>query len=192
MGAIAEAVGGAIQGFANTGVSIANLIMQKKAYDQNQSNIEETWKREDTAVQRRVKDLEAAGLSPTLAAGSAASSTSPISLNAPQMSKLDGVSGVLNSIIQGKTIAQQNANIAYTKAQTDLIKKQTDNLQVDYERNERNFGLEVDSGMHSNASTGGKIARDVANALGVGADDLKDKAQSAWDNRPRWLGGKKK
>ena len=70
---------------AQGAATVANYIGQK---DQNKFNAnmqEKAWEREDTAVQRRKADLLAAGLSPTLAAGSAATTMAPIRLEAPQL-----------------------------------------------------------------------------------------------------------
>lgn len=84
--------------FINTGLQAGAQVL-------NQINMKKTWEREDNAVQRRVKDLKRAGLSPTLAAGSAAGVSAPIRVEAPVFQRNVGV---------------QEANIAQTKAQTDL------------------------------------------------------------------------
>lgn len=75
--------------------SAQQVEAQKEANQQNIELMHEAWDREDNAVQRRVKDLEAAGLSPTLAAGSAAASSSPITVS-PTFG-----SGAANSLLSG-------------------------------------------------------------------------------------------
>ena len=69
---------------SNTVTNGLNFKLQKDnlAYQKDLQKI--MFAREDNAVQRRVADLRKAGLSPTLAAGSAASSGPVISTVAPQ------------------------------------------------------------------------------------------------------------
>lgn len=64
---------------------ILNFGSQMATNAQNFMLTKQQWKRDDNAVQRRSADLEAAGLSKTLAAGSGASSSAPISMQAPQL-----------------------------------------------------------------------------------------------------------
>ena len=135
MGAFLDILGG----LANVGSTIAGTVDSIKTNKENlalqkdnlayQKDLQQTiFQREDNAVQRRVADLKAAGLSPTLAAGSSAGAGSVVSTSAPQ--KKSNLESYLALASVGTALAQQQ------KAQTeaDIARQQLiqDKMDTDY------------------------------------------------------------
>lgn len=99
--------GGVLGGLIDTGLNIEKTMYDRRMQDK-------AWEREDTSVQRRVDDLRAAGLSPTLAAGSGAAASSPIATNLSQPGE------TMQARRQGYLdMMRQKEDISRTQAETD-------------------------------------------------------------------------
>ena len=94
---------------------------------------ENTWQREDNAVQRRMADLEAAGLNPNLAAGSAAGAGAVVgrSSSPAVQSRMDysGLTDFVNSVLQIKVQEQEIKNLKkeFESKQEDVTSKSLSN-----------------------------------------------------------------
>ena len=118
-----------IGAIADIGLGFMNYSQQKDNLAYQKDMQQQAWAREDTATQRRVQDLKAAGLSPTLAAGSAAQTTPPIQTHAPQYSGASVQQKALDFLTQ----SQMRANIAQTQAQSALLDAQRKVIEHDYQ-----------------------------------------------------------
>lgn len=108
---------GTIGGLAQSGYNLA----QQQANQQYQRDLQkQVFAREDTAIQRRVADLRAAGLSPLLAAGGAQSGA-VVSSSTPQSSGVGESLGRLGDAIL--SIADRSQSIAQSLAETSRIRE---------------------------------------------------------------------
>ena len=121
-GQMPESVKWGIPGYAEQ----QNYGQQKNAFEWQKSVQAINWQREDNAVQRRVADLKAAGLSPVLAAGSAAQSSPPVSVTAPQRQRTP----VIETAAQVMALMRQKVDISRTEAETDAIMAQAERTRV--------------------------------------------------------------
>lgn len=151
-------VAGALSAGAQGAGAMANYLGQKKANEFNKEIQEEAWKREDIAVQRRKADLQAAGLSPVLAAGSAATTMSPIRIEAPQLDTAaiaNAGKSVTDGMMTALAMKQGAASINKTNAETANIQAQQNKAETETAFMKENNPTIIEQN---------KTARDVANA----------------------------
>lgn len=146
-----DVIAGGIKDLFNAGSVFSNGIMSGINYRYMKDLQERQWQREDSAVQRRVADLKAAGLSPTLAAGSAASSSIQ-SLSAPQLEQL--------------------GNSQMLAAKLDIARADLQNEAMDTENQFQKERLRIfkEFGIDTEADWGSNIINVIAHILGFDKD----------------------
>ena len=129
VGSLIGAGTGIYNAIQNEKVAKENLQLQRDQFNYSKDLQKQIFAREDTAVQRRVKDLEASGFSKWLATGQSAGAGSVVSTSAPQRQRqnLDmsqAIQGIYSLGEMMYNLKQQEANIGLSNAQAGLLQSQ--------------------------------------------------------------------
>lgn len=145
----------------------------KKTWARDEERYQTTMSREDNATQRKAADLKAAGLSPVLAAGSAASASSfgtpnPKTAPAPQRAQTSIQPFKAQEIAAAaQNMMRQDQNIATSKTQRALLETQN-------EREKWNLNYYKDKGLPTDAPPVIKTGASLIGAAGTIWDKVKD------------------
>lgn len=173
--ATASALGagvGLLSGVGNFITGQQGVANQRAALDWQKAQWNEFKQREDTAVQRRVADLKAAGLSPVLAAGQAAASTPPIKIEGAPSDK-----NPFESLQTALTGALQMQQLRQSQASTDAALAQAALTSVNAETAKAIQGSVIKRAAYE--------AENVANMSGISGQDLElYKISKKWPRIP--------
>lgn len=155
-------VAGAFNGLSQLGFNIYDRWYQadknQRDFDYQKALQRDVFEREDTAVQRRMADLQAAGLNPNLAAGSAASSGAVVGRSStPGLPTYNsGIGAALDTataIQQLRNQREQNEILKNQKRETAanayMAERESDvaDIQAMYDQAELMYMLGLDSGL---------------------------------------------
>lgn len=150
-----------------TAAGITGDLINAFSYKKRRSHQEA---REDNAVQRRSADLEKAGLSKTLAAGSPAQASPMQGTPAPQGfgdSLKEGAKGLRETRSLEQQLLVQQSGIMYTNAQKELLDTQRRFMLDKHSTELRILQNQADAGMFSGSESYTRYMRD---SLGLQSD----------------------
>ena len=159
------------------------LYQNQKNYEQQQGLLEyqkalqeRIFEREDTAFQRRLKDINAAGFSPLAALGQSASAGQVLSMSAPQRD----ASAYIQLAAAQNQLADSLATRQYMRAQTEFVKAET------AEKN-HNLNYYSNLGLPTNSSMTERLIGDALDILGTNFSSLSDDIKSTLKGAQDWL-----